>query len=185
MLFETSARALRQHSTLVITRGVQLSVVSISFAASLLACSSSSVGSGSAPNAAFDALFASGSLSAPTDTMEGVWSATAGQGEDVRLELESAHVTVAMRCFDGTTIGVTVAAAVTDESIRILESKTAGPDAANCGLSVVPMSLPACPSAEKGSCFLLRSGTLTLRGTASLFRANSTIGPSSFLKLGD
>ena len=110
----------------------------------------------------FDALYdpPTGQASA---TLFGRWGGSE-LGFDTRWVIETDEITLANRCGDRT-VGLTVAAEVTQVQIRILESGSVGDD--SCFANAAIGTMTACP-ADPGmqfNCFDLDGLTLTLHGT--------------------
>lgn len=144
-----------------------------------------------APPSEYDALFtAPASPTVNTSSLDGVWAGTMQvSGDDVRLVITPSTVTIAVRCNSGrangtmTTIGTTVNAMTSTDTIRTLEGKSVAADA-SCKISVHPQTYSRCSTGGGGTCFDLGDSGLYF-GPFELFTGDP-YGPSpSFSKMSD
>src|SRR5690606_717465 len=95
--------------------------------------------SSSAEASKYDALFdAPADATTTEDSLSGVWAGTSSDSrDDLRLEMRSDKLTIAVRCGTAATAGLEVAAKVSPSSIRVLASEGStkgGPGkGGNCG----------------------------------------------------
>lgn len=153
--------------------------------------SGSSGGTTSDTNAATpeaEAMFEAPRRDATPGSIYGVWGGTAedrGITFHTRMKLATRSVTMAARCQlrDGRTsavVAVTAAARVTDESVAVLESKTADDDdgAVRCGVRLTPRELKRCSKdpyeGPKRMCFELEGSSLTQYGESPLDKLEFT-----------
>ncbi len=133
----------------------------------------------------FDALFDAPASSKTTATVRGIWAGSFGYSQaDVRVKIEGSSITAAMRCNNRTTVGVTVAAKVTETSIRVLESKASGTGFSSCSVSFKPVSIPKCANTNDIGCFTADDAILEFSGEW-LFQDSQTGPDPSFTKLSD
>jgi hypothetical protein len=111
----------------------------------------------------FDALYDPPTGQA-SSTLFGRWGGS-DFGFDTRWVIGTDEITLANRCGDRT-VGLTVAAEVTQVQIRILESGSEGDD--NCFVTAAVGVLTACPAdpTMQFDCFDLEGLTLTLHGSS-------------------
>jgi len=148
--------------------------------------------SSSAEGSKYDALFdAPADATTTEDSLSGVWAGTSFDSrEDLRLEMRSDKLTIAVRCGDATTVGLEVSAKVSPSSIRILASESATKRssektrAVNCALQVRPATIPRCDETRDIECFTLSGTTLSFVGVW-LFELDGYGPNDDFTKLSD
>lgn len=140
--------------------------------------------SGSAGPSPYDSLFdAPANTTSTPGSVYGLWAGTKNSA-DVRVQLSSTKITIAVRCAGRSTYGVDVAGQVSSTNIKIIASKLAGTEFDSCGVKVTPVSIPVCKTTDQIGCFTIEDSTLSFVGVW-LFSSGGYGPDPDFTKLSD
>lgn len=132
----------------------------------------------------YDALFGPPDNTALTeDSLYGLWAGSTLRDE-VRVQFAGDSILVALKCGAKAAVGLSVAASVTADSIRILESKSLKNEYEPCSLKVSPVQIPACAAVTDIGCFTVSGSLLDFSGVA-LFTSEGYSPNANFTKLSD
>ncbi|AKV01853.1 hypothetical protein AKJ09_08516 [Labilithrix luteola] len=132
----------------------------------------------------YDALFGPPEVSSLTDdSLFGLWAGATLHSE-VRVAFARDTIVIAQKCGSAPAVGLSVAATVTANAIKLLESKSLKNEWEPCSLKVSPIQIPACAAIGDIGCFTLTGSVLDVSGVA-LFKSEGYAPNSTFTKLSD